>query len=273
MHDVRTLRMLSMIVLGATTPVHGDVAPVASGIEWQHERLAVNVHDVAYRDLFAIIASKTGVEVQGLDKADGSASLHFEGQPLHEALAAVLANFNYVLIEAPMGGVARPIVVAILGPRPELPAASGAEHTRDEPLNDVSASSTSREPYQQVQGWVEQGDVQALLQGASSNDRMTWTLSIQNLARVDADQARRVATRAAKSDDAMKRVAALQVLGGLDSREAAIVLGAALTDSVPAVRRAAMVGLMGQTSPIAADFLQQARGAVEKQEEGTDPNM
>jgi len=53
----------------------------------------------------------------------------------------------------------------------------------------------------------------------------------------------------------MQRVFAAHVLGGLDSPESTETLGAALADPDSGVRQAAVVGLLGQTSPAAFQFL------------------
>ena len=81
---------------------------------------------------------------------------------------------------------------------------------------------------------------------------------MQHLARLDPNEARRAATRAAMSEDAADRALALQVLGGLGSLQAADVLNAALNDPEPTVRQAAVVAMVGQETAAASHFLRQA---------------
>jgi hypothetical protein len=248
------------LTLSATTPAHADAERPASSVEWRSGRLSVDVDAMPFRELFAIVASKTGVEIRGLGHVEGNASMHLAGVALRDGLATMLNEFDYVMFDAPPSrGRQTHIVVNIAGHRSRLDAQAPEMHARiaDPP---AMASDSAHRPaaYEVVQGLSEQGDVDALRDAASTGDSTTRALAIQRLARLEPDEARRVAVKSATSEDTSERVVALQVLGGLDSEDSAHALGAALFDREPEVRHAAVVGLMGQRSPVVASLLERA---------------
>ncbi len=257
---IKWLQVCSVLALSATAPVYGDSGRPFLSVEWYQGRLGVDVDRVPWRELLTTIASRTGVEVRGLANVEGSASIRFADRSLRDGLAALLTEFNYAMFDEPTARNGEEhIVVIVVGHKSGSDSATPAAHQRIRaPETSGSGTVYGADTYRAVQRLAEQGDVRALREAASFSDPTTRALSMQHLARLDPDEARRVATNAARSEDATHRVLALQVLGGLDSLEAANALGAALMDPEAAVRHAAVVGLMGQRSPAVAHFLEQA---------------
>lgn len=257
---VRWVLVCVVLTLSATAPAYGDSRGAPLSVTWHLGRLDVDVDGVPFRELLATIASKTGVEVRGLVNVEGNASIHFADRTLRDGLAALLTHFNYAMFDEPAARSREEhIVVIVVGHRSGLDAGTPVARQRvieQEPSG--SGIVYGPDAYQAVQHLVEQGDLRALREAASFSDPTTRALAMQRLVRLDPDEARHVATNAARSEDATQRVVALQVLGGLDSVEAASALGAALTDSEPSVRHAAVVGLMGQRSPAVTHFLEEA---------------
>ena len=256
---VQWLSVGSAMALLAAAPVHGDSGPPFQSVEWRHGRLTVDVDRLPIGELLTAVAATTGVEVRGLANVDGTLSIHFANRSLRDGLSALLNRFNYAMIDEPKTGDRERIIVIVVGPKSDLDAETATAYLRPAAMP-VSAGDNpdAMDAYQRVLRWVEKRDVDALSDAASSGDSITRALSMQHLARLDPNEARRAATRAAMSEDAADRALALQVLGGLGSAQAADVLNAALNDPEPAVRLAAVVAMTGQEAPAASHFLRQA---------------
>ena len=248
------------VALLAAAPVHGDSGRPVQSIEWRQGRLSVDVDRVPIGELLTTVAGTTGVEVRGFANVNGTVSIHFANRSLRDGLSALLNRFNYAMIDEPATGDDRErIVVIVVGPKSDLDAETATAYLRPAAMP-VSAGDNpdAMDAYQRVLRWVEKRDVDALSDAASSGDSITRALSMQHLARLDPNEARRAATRAAMSENAADRALALQVLGGLGGVQAADVVNAALNDPEPTVRQAAVVAMVGQETAAASHFLRQA---------------
>lgn len=258
---VRAKRLvLFVLALGTTASTCAYAATRPFKVEWHHQRLGVHADQVPLRELLNTVARRTGLELRGEALLEGTASVRFANRTLRDGLEALLAPFDYAMVEEqPSDDGERRVMVIIVG-RSSDPVSGTAAQLFPSKVTATSGSHSMRgfDVYREVERLVEQGDLEALRESAAFGDPTTRALSMQRLAHHDPDQAQRIAIEAARSEDATERVLALQVLGGLDGVDAANVFGAALADPEAAVRQAAVVGLMGQTSPIAARFLELA---------------
>ncbi len=248
------------LALSSGAPLHADSGAHSPGIKWHQERLSVQASGVPLGPLLAAIARTTGAEFRGLETLGGTGSAHFSDLTLANGLKVLLTDIDHAMIEVPsVDGADARMVVVVVGRRQAVSAGTSGEHDRDQALVTVDALPDHRsDDYQVVERLAEQGDVQALRKTAAFGDPMIRTLAMRHLARQDPAEAQRLAIDAARSEAPTERALAVHVLGGLDSLEATNALGAALLDTDATVRRAAVVGFMGQRSPAATQFLMQA---------------
>jgi hypothetical protein len=256
----KRLGTLFVLALGAAASACADAGPRPLKVEWHQDRLGVDADHVPFRELLAAVARRTGLEFRGLALLEGTASVRFANRTLRDGLEALLAPYDYAVVEEQASGDnGRRVMVIIVGRRAD-PDFGTSAHSMPGGVVTTSASDGSRgsDHYREVEQLAEQGDLEALREAAASGDLTTRALSMQRLAHHDPELARRIAIDAAGSEDTTERVLALQVLGGLDSVDAANALVVALADPEAAVRQAAVVGLMGQRSPVAARYLELA---------------
>jgi aspartyl protease family protein len=109
---------------------------VALPVPAQADRIAVT-------DTLARLAEEGGFEVIGLGKVDDAYGRD-EGGDIYARLRALLDSFNYVIVQAPGGGVSRVIIIsrktAWTPPPPtDAPQETGAEHAQPDPGGDIVA--------------------------------------------------------------------------------------------------------------------------------------
>ena len=94
-------------------PLQASATKTRHQVEYIHERLTVDVDNVALGSVLAAIREKTGIEyVLNREHSEGLISVRFESLPLAEGLKRILSHFNHVLLFGPDN---KRIKVIILG--------------------------------------------------------------------------------------------------------------------------------------------------------------
>jgi hypothetical protein len=219
-------------------------------VKWVDGRLSVAAHDVAIVDVLREIATKTGVEVVGLDRIHRSESIEFADERLVEGIKLVLEDLDFVMtIRDPMALTTTPPAMRIwlapesaavdgtVNPGEADPAARaepppGGESDTEPLAETFAAASTEEIPEAQASDSDADPDLQSL-EDSQFFDQASESSVLQ----------------ATTSQSPAVRARALEVLGPRDSPASADAFGIAMTDSDPAVSSRASALMADSNAP------------------------
>ena len=255
-------RVLTAIIgvasLSATIPLATlaeESAPRAFRVEWRSQRLAIDANHTPLRELLQAVAARTGMKIRGLELLKGSATFHRTGLTASGAIQALLPDTNYLLTLFGDSG----LTLTITSDRsPEALAEAAVAHAGEHSREALAGAGYVPKPYRKLYHWAHHGDWPELLEAASKGDPATQSIALRLLSQRRPEQAAEVAASISRGAESSNRLNGVQALREIDSPVSVAALGAALDDPDLGVRHAAVLGLVGQTSPEAIRWLGQA---------------
>src|SRR5262249_25130240 len=155
----------------------------------------------------------TGLRWRGAVTAEGEVSVRFAKRSLADALETLLHGFNYALVSEDAADPGdRRLTLIIVGRKSDGIAMSARLPDRTTRTVGGASITAERDSYRAVQRLAEQGRIDALREAATHGDLTTRALAIQRLARESPADALDAAADAARSEDSVQRVLAVQTL-------------------------------------------------------------
>ena len=253
--------------------VSGTFAQAPLVVEWNAGRLSVSADHTPLAQVLREVASRTGIEVHGLDRLRERVSVRFANLPLREGLDKILAHQDYAMLGdvSAQGGdqsatlvvLGQPAAAHREGTWPEGQAAEQVAPSSAEGMASESEPMAEPDPAERaaaLHALPREGNADALRAALLDPDPGVQAIAFQGLAERDPHEAATLAVEASRSNELSRRLSGLFALGQLDDPIALPALEQSLTDGDDGVREYAVNGLSAQSSPEATLALTRALG-------------
>jgi hypothetical protein len=246
-------------VQGADSPAPLALPGPTLEVQWKNGRLSVAAERTPLTRILRKVARLTGVEMQGLEHPSEEISVRFTALPLRDALKALLARVDRVVLEETFPRDGTPPLRALIFARRALPASAESRSPEGGEGNDGPMAGERH--VERLRAFAAQGNLGELQKAVFDQDQAIQHTAFELLAQQDPQQALATLLLATKSDHPATRLHALHLLQGqdqLDEGRVQSALGDVLADDDVTVRIYAVQALSLRSGPAALQYLRQA---------------
>ena len=242
----------------------GSSAPVAwpgptLEVQWKDGRLSVAAERTPLSQILREVARRTGMEIQGLEHVFEEVSVRFMALLPRDALKALLARFDHVVLEETAPGDGTPPLRALIFERRALSASAGSRSPEGDEGDDGPMAGERHE--ERLRALAAQGNLGELEKAVFDQDQAIQHTAFELLTQQDQQLALAALLHATRGDPPATRMHALHLLQGqdqLDERTIQSALGDGVADEDASVRIYAVQALAVRSGPLVLQYLRQA---------------
>jgi hypothetical protein len=183
--------------------------PAGIRVEWKDQLLTVQAENAPLSLILKRVVRLTGVDVSGLEKVQGQASVNFSGRPLSEGLQVLLPGWDYAFAPADAAlGRRGQLLIMVRGSAnpvaaPAAPLSASADTGEDALSQDVNWLEDNPEDDKKVaelKKAAAKGDTNGLHDAVLTGDAQVQEAAFEELRKTDLNGAMTALSTAAQSD-------------------------------------------------------------------------